>query len=109
MRIGLLQVSQIWIRGDKTFSPMRLTGWSQDSRSIGAGGPLSSVVKVGASSDDMSQSWSSGKGSVNGLDFEKVTTSVIFFADFNALVKFFIQYLKINQNDKTVLRDASRL
>lgn len=81
MRIGLLQVSQICIRGDKTFSPMRFTGWSHDSRSMGAGGPLSSVVKVGASSDDMSQSWSSGIECGNGLDFERMMTSFIVLFD----------------------------
>ena len=37
---------------------MSVTGWSQESCSIGAGGPLSKVVKVGASKADISQSWS---------------------------------------------------
>lgn len=65
MRMGLLQASQMWMRGESTFSPIRLTGWSQERRSMGAGGPRSSVVKVGASRDEMSQSWSSVVGYVS--------------------------------------------
>ena len=44
----------IWLKD----LPIRVTGWSQESWSIGAGGPLSKVVNVGASRADISQSWS---------------------------------------------------
>ena len=56
MSIGLLHASQMWILGESTFSPMRFTGWSHESLNIGAGGPLSNVVNVGASREEMSQS-----------------------------------------------------
>lgn len=56
MRIGFKHLSQQWIIGLRTFSPIRLTGRFQVRCSIGSGGPLLIVVKVGAWSWDMSAS-----------------------------------------------------
>ena len=56
MRIGFKHLSQQWIMGLRTFSPIRFTGKFQVRCSIGSGGPLLIVVKVGAWSCDMSAS-----------------------------------------------------
>lgn len=54
MSIGLEQMSQQYIMGLSTFSPMRVARWLQSSRSMGSGGPRWSVVNTGASNCDMS-------------------------------------------------------
>lgn len=56
MRIGFKHLSQQCIIGFSTFSPIRFTRWSHLRRSIGSGGPRLMVVKVGASSCDISAS-----------------------------------------------------
>lgn len=58
--MGRRQVSQLWIIGLSTFSPINSTLCVHFRRTMGSGGPRVIVVNLGASNCDMSVSMSTG-------------------------------------------------